>query len=507
MSDRVLTGGLPGEAVALAPNGLMDEATSPATEVRIPDAVVEELAQGILADLTLAAKVGAHPDVVRRLLTRQAVQARLADPVFFAVLLCGQAWLAQAPQHQTLLGDGADRIVVVAGRGWGKSLVVSLKAVTQYLFRTPRVEVIIASASQRQSMQLFDYLERHILGNPLLAPFVARHTRTQIRLRPPWGGKVEALPCSPNKLRGKHPDVLIVDEASVVPAEMLSSELLLMLTKPRAKLLLLGTPFGTDHPFRRAFGQASYRVYHFPSYTSPLVSRAMLDEWRQLMTEEEWQREVEAQWVELQSSYFPLALLRECFFDPQLRLDLDLEALSEQNQELGATQPCYAGLDLAKHRDYSVLSVVYGHGEALKHVFLHRFPQGTDYVDVVAYVTRANQVFRFQQLVVDQTGVGEPLVEELQRQLACVEGVVLTAARKAELLARLKLRMEQRRLALVNYRPLIAELNEQQYTYQRETAGAHLRFSHPVGHHDDMLWSLALAVEAAQAGEAVVIPL
>jgi hypothetical protein len=30
---------------------------------------------------------------------------------------------------------------------------------------------------------------------------------------------------------------------------------------------------------------------------------------------------------------------------------------------------------------------------------------------------------------------------------------------------------------------------------------------HPPGHHDDLLWGLALAVEAAESGSGVVIPL
>jgi hypothetical protein len=35
----------------------------------------------------------------------------------------------------------------------------------------------------------------------------------------------------------------------------------------------------------------------------------------------------------------------------------------------------------------------------------------------------------------------------------------------------------------------------------------YLRFTHPAGHHDDLLWSLALAVKAAESGGGVVIPL
>jgi len=455
-----------------------------------------------LSSLRLAAAVSDYPVVVKAIVGDAGIVEALKDPVFAAVLLGNQKWLVDAPGHQAFLRDESPRIVAVCGRGWGKSLTISLKAVFQFLLRIPRVEILIVSGSQRQSMQMFDYCENLIVNSDVLNRFLSsgrggKHTRTVVRLGRPFGGKIEALPCSPNRLRGKHPDVLLVDEASIVPGEMLASELIMMLTKPGARLIMAGTPFGFDHPFRAAFENPSFSVYHETSYTSPLVSRANLEEWRQMMTEEQWTREVEARWVEASDSYFPLDLIRECV-EPGLELVADVERVPAHVLK----KPTYGGLDLGKHRDFSALAVVMLDGERLKLVHLHQFPRETGYAEVIAYTILAGRAFNFRKLVVDKTGVGDPIVEELHNiGLANVEGIVLTETNKEEVLSRLRIQMEQRRLAVSYHTLLIDQMNEQQYEYRKPKTAQeriHLKFKHPVGRHDDVLWAFALAVYAAK---------
>ena len=463
------------------------------------------IAESAAKDLTYAAEVSNSQGVVQLIVTQPAVQERLNDPVFFSVLLCGQRWLVDSPSHQELLRDESERIVVASGRGWGKSLVTSLKAVSQFLFKIPNVDVLITSSSQRQSMQIFDYLDSHIMGSRVLRKLVQKKTRTVIKLLPPFSGKIEALPCSPNKLRGKHPDVLIVDEASVIPTQMLSSEILMMLTKSHSKLIMLGTPFGFEHPFRKAFMNPSFKVYHFPSYSSPLVSQQILQEWRQMMTQEEWQREVEALWVEIVNAYFKQDLIRECFFDPELQLEQDIENLSEKSKTIGQKHPCYAGLDLGKEQDFSVLTILYEDNGVIKLLFLKQFPLGTDYSSVIAHVAKASQIFNIRRICVDKGGAGEPVIEELRRNGINTEGLFFTEAIKEELLSNLKLKMEQSKGALAQYQPLVAQMSEQQYEYRNPKTAherVHLHFYHPPNHHDDRLWSLALACWGAKYGQA-----
>ena len=124
-------------------------------------------------------------------------------------------------------------------------------------------------------MIMFDYCYSTIKANPLMREMLQRPgtTRTIIKLKPPLNGKLVALPCSPDKLRGYHPDWVFLDEASIIPSEMITSEIMMMLTKPDAALVMSGTPMAFDHVFRKAFLDTKrYSIHHYTSDSSPLVS-------------------------------------------------------------------------------------------------------------------------------------------------------------------------------------------------------------------------------------------
>ncbi len=246
----------------------------------------------VTSDLRVAASVCEgllqKPTALRQLLAHKEVTSKLKKTqYFFAILMCGDKWLVEAPEHQKLLRDTSPRQVAVCGRGWGKSLVFSRKNLW-LLYTKPKVESLIVSSTQRQSMIMFDYCYFTIMANPLLREMIQRPgtTHTIIKLKPPLGGRIIALPCSKDKLRGYHPDYVFIDEASIVPSEMITSEIMMMLTKPNACLVMSGTPMGSDHVFRKAFLDTKrYSVHHYASYQSPLVSPTQLDEWKEVMTQ------------------------------------------------------------------------------------------------------------------------------------------------------------------------------------------------------------------------------
>jgi hypothetical protein len=468
----------------------------------------------VTGDLEFAASVGEdlsrRPKALRELVAHEEVMGRLIeDPVFFAALMCGDKWLVNAPEHQKLLRDANPRQVAVCGRGWGKSLVFSRKNLW-LLYTKPKVESLIVSSTQRQSMIMFDYCYFTIMANPLMRQMMQRPgtTRTTIKLKPPLGGRIIALPCSKDKLRGYHPDYVFIDEASVVPGEMITSEIMMMLTKPGASLVMSGTPMGSDHVFRKAFLDTKrYSVHHYASYQSPLVSQAQLDEWKEVMTHEEWQREVEGLWVEASHTFFPMDLIVSCV-DAELGNPDSPKTYIEDMEKVKPVQrlvgPYYAGLDLGKQMDYSVLVVVQKsqNGE-VRLVHKRQFPLGTGYPEVIGYVARAQQVFNFESLHVDKGGIGDAIVDELYNiQVRGVQGVFFTETEKESMLNNLKLLMEKRLLKIAgDDKTLIAQVNEQRYEYlQPKTAQEriHLKFWHPQGRHDDQLMALALACRAAQ---------
>jgi hypothetical protein len=466
----------------------------------------------VTGDLGFAASVSEgllqRPTALRQLLAVKEVTRKLVeDPVFFAILMCGDRWLVEAPDHQKLLRDLSPRQVAVCGRGWGKSLVFSRKNLW-LVFTRPKLESLIISSTQRQSMIMFDYCYFTVNANPLMREMIQRPgtTRTTIRLRPPLGGRIVALPCSKDKLRGYHPDWVFCDEASIIPSDMITGEIMMMLTKPNAGLVMSGTPMAFEHVFRKAFlDRKRYSVHHYPSYSSPLVSREQLDEWKEVMTLEEWEREVEGIWTETTHTFFPMDLIVACV-DPSLGDPDSSNAYIEDIEKVHSERlkaQYYAGLDLGKQVDYSVLVVVQKseNGE-VRLVHKRQFPLGTDYPQVIGYVARAAQIFNLEGLHVDKSGIGDAVVDELNRIcMRAVEGVFFTEVEKENMLNNVKLLMQKKLLKILgDDAALIAQINEQQYEYlQPRTAQerVHLKFWHPQGRHDDQLMALALACRAA----------
>ena len=470
-------------------------------------------AEKVSTDLEFAASVSEglrqKPKALRQLLGYPNVMRKLVDdPVFFAVLMCGDKWLVQAPDHQKLLRDMSPKTVAACGRGWGKSLVFSRKNLW-LLFTRPKVECLIVSSTQRQSMIMFDYCYSTIMANPLMREMIQRPgtTHTIIRLRPQLGGKLVALPCSPDKLRGYHPDWVFVDEASIVPTEMITSEIMMMLTKPDAHLVMSGTPMAFNHVFHTSYlDRKHYSVHHYPSQSSPLVSQQLLDEWHEAMTRDEWKREVEAQWVEASHTFFPMDLIANCI-DPELDNPQSPNSYIEDIENTRPTQlkgPYNAGLDLGKQNDYSVLAVVQENEKGeVRLIHKRQLPLDTPYPQVVAYAARAHQIFSLQALYVDKTGIGDAVIDELEAiHVGNIHGVFFTDAEKEDILHHLKLLMEKNLLKIpANDQQLITQMNEQQYEYQEPKTARerlHLKFRHPTNRHDDQLFALALACRANQ---------
>jgi phage FluMu gp28-like protein len=157
----------------------------------------------------------------------------------------------------------------------------------------------------------------------------------------------------------------------------------------------------------------------------------------------------------------------------------------------------YAGTDLAKKEDFSVIAVLRRDPDAFRLIHLKIFPQGTEYVAVVSYMKALSERLKtIHRFLVDQTGVGEAVVEQAQKSVSNVEGVMLTAPRKQEILGYLKLMMQEKRVLFPYELDFLQELNVERFEL---TKSGQIQFSHPAGTHDDRFWAFALAVFATRA--------
>jgi phage FluMu gp28-like protein len=213
---------------------------------------------------------------------------------------------------------------------------------------------------------------------------------------------------------------------------------------------------------------------------------------QQNMTHEAYQMEYEAEFTEAQNSYFPQTLIRKSIEQAQ-KQNLELHTNLEQNYPKGKY---YAGIDFGKLQDHSAIAIVKIEDNTIKLFYMHEFPLETPYTQVIGHLTKANTKLHLQKILVDQTGVGEPILEEIRNQgINSTEGTKFTPETKEQLLTGLKITMEQEKLAIPYERRLCEQINDQQYAYNKN---GHLQFSHPPNSKDDMLWALALAVAASK---------
>jgi len=156
-------------------------------------------------------------------------------------------------------------------------------------------------------------------------------------------------------------------------------------------------------------------------------------------------------------------------------------------------------VDLAKKEDFSVIALLRKDPDALRLIHLKIFPQGTEYVGVTGYMKALGERIKtIHKFLVDQTGVGEAVLEEAKsslRGIAEVDGAVLTAPKKQEILGYLKLMMQEKRVLFPYELDFLQELNVERFELSKS---GQILFSHPSGTHDDRFWAFALAVYATK---------
>jgi len=403
------------------------------------------------------------------------------DPSLFAKLLVN--W-HPFPYQEKLLNDQSKRIVSCWGRQCGKTTTVAVKAI-YHAYTNPNTTVLVASPSLRQSLIMLDRTQELIGKSFILRQGVAKQTRTEIHLHN--DSTIVALPCSEDLLRGYTANVIICDEAAFMPEETITQVMFPMLSATNGSAIFLSTPWGKNHFFYKAYTNPNYSVHHAKSTECPLIKPEFLQEQKRILPDGIYRSEYLAEFTEAAHCFFPQDLIRTC-------IDPALEQIADPRTAPDGTY--HAGVDFGKLNDHTAIAIIKHEQAMLKLVYMHEFPLDTLYSHVVGYVANANKRMQFEKLCIDQTGVGEPVQEELRNQdIPNIEGITFTTQTKETLLTNLKLAMEQNRLKLPYNRCLIEQINQQQYVYSKT---GHLTFSHPTGTHDDQLWALALAVYAAR---------
>jgi phage FluMu gp28-like protein len=418
----------------------------------------------------------------------------LIDPVVWLEAYTG---FKPYPYQAKVLRDYKIRLRVIRkSRQIGMTTAVAQEAIWKAYTGDNRV-ILIVSPSDRQSKILMNKITATIGKNRKLLENVVRRNRNELELSN--GSVIISLPNNPDRLRGFSATDIYLDEAAhFLNDGPVMAAIRPMLIATNGSFTIISTPFGKRGLFWDQYRIAVHKrkgakAYDLcPSTICPLITKERMQQERENLTELEFKQEYLGEFIEQVDVYLPLDLIQSCV-DP----NLVLRDTGESNKQY------ILGADFAKRRDETVVILLEEERLGRDSAFVVRHISawaGMDYSEQVGRISRLTETFRVICGAADQSGVGEPVIEDLRTIIPQLEGIRFSAEWKAHLASTLRSFLEQGKIRLPDNKRLIMQLNG--LTYKVSKTGKFL-FDSPEKLHDDFLWALTLACYAASQLEKI----
>lgn len=382
-------------------------------------------------------------------------------------------WTPHAPHDNVLAKFDSLRIIVLcAGRRFGKSALcayIALRVLIQ-----PNQKIWIVSPTYDLSLKVFNYLVRWF---GILAPSQLKGVvyRPYPKIQTATGSVIECKSAeNPKSLLGEELDLLIVDEAGQIDRRIWEQFLFPTTASRKGKTIFISTPLGKNW-FYEQFIEAEKEggAFTFESRDNPHFPDGEWERAEKMLPPHVFKQEYMAQFLDDASAVFRGV-------KDIIRDGIEQDVQSDRFYTIG--------VDLGKYQDYTVLTVIDRQTNNVVHI--DRF-KDIDWNLQKARIKALAQRYNNARLVIDSTGVGDPISEDLKRQGLLVDDFKYTGKSKQQLIEKLVIWIEQKNISIPPHRFLINELES--FGYNLSDKG-HLSYSAPHGQHDDCVNSLALAI-------------
>lgn len=372
--------------------------------------------------------------------------------------------------------------VVVAGRRWGKSELsvrwLLAGAMDDHLRGEGGVSWVVTPT--------------YDMGRPLWRKFLKTAPAGWITSTVGTANSPGAIEIGTSRIEfrsGDHPERLVgeglrrvaLDECGTLKNQLWQESILPTLMDHSAPAILTGTPkLSTGHFFFAGYlrglkgDDPLYGTFGGPTTENPWIPVDEVQRMREEMPSRLFEQEVLARFQTLEGMVFR-----------------NIEACLMAAYSSAATVSI--GVDLARRADWTVIVGMDVFGRV---TFLDRFkhvPWPVQEERILAWAERATKAAgKRPKVVVDMTGVGDPVVQHLERKGLRVEPYLFTNQSKMALVDNLSIAFERGAVGLPPDEPvLVSELRA--FSYETTAAGR-TKLSAPAGLHDDCVFALAMAL-------------
>jgi len=368
------------------------------------------------------------------------------------------------PAQWQVLNSNARFRLLMCGRRFGKSLIaqaISIKEGGQnaqmIAYITPTYQlakIFFESLTKQLPAQAFTCNKSDLVINFITGGSIRFFT----------GERLDAL-------RGLKFHLAIIDEASFISnlEEGWQNSIRPTLTDYKGKAIFLSTPRGKNF-FYSLFlkgGESDWASFKFSTYDNPHIDPTEIDDARRQLPHAVFEQEYMANPMENAANPFTIGHIDSCIMP------------------LSAGPATHYGIDLAKSVDWTVIIGM----DEMGHVcHFSRFQK--DWGQTKQTIMELPQ---HAAISIDSTGVGDAIVEDLQRHFTNMKGFKFTSSSKQQLMERLVKAVHSHQITFPQG-PIADELAVIEYQY----TATGVRYGAPQGFHDDCVMSLALAVNSRE---------
>ena len=356
------------------------------------------------------------------------------------------------------------------GRRWGKTRAGANEFIRQMLKQGPNIVGFAVAPTywhtKRQWTEFFNFCPNELI---IKINRTDRHVILRGN-RDIWFKSAD----NPDSLRSQGVKVLWVDEGAQIAEEAWTLALRPALIDQKGIAFFTGTPRGHNWYFQlwtrgQDPSQTNYKSWSFPSVNNPYLDPLEIESFAHDMPELAYRQEVLGEFLEDVGSVFR-------------GVDRIVKGTLQPYEQY--TEYVMGG-DIAKLKDFTVLNVLNSEGHLCAY---DRFNQ-IDWVFQRKRIVKLAQEYK-ARLLIDGSGVGDPVFDELYRENIQVEGYKFTNATKKDLIENLSIMIENQKITIPPIPELINELKLYGY---KTTPSGNVQSGAPQGYHDDCVIALGLA--------------
>jgi hypothetical protein len=363
--------------------------------------------------------------------------------------------LSEPHINQQRILDSQSRFrVIMCGRRFGKSELSQIEIISEALKGN---NVAYITPTYKLAKTFFEKLIKIVQFE---------HNKSDLIIQFPNDGSVEFFTGERlDNLRGRKFHFVVVDEASFIPnlEDGWLNSIRPTLTDYKGRALFLSTPRGKNYFYQLYCKQdQDWESFKFTTYDNPYIDADEVNDARRQLPEAVFEQEYMANPMENAANPFGSNFINLC------------------TKPLSHLEPMYYGIDLAKSVDWTVIIGLDINGNV---AYYNRFQK--DWATTKETILTLD---RSKPIMIDSTGVGDAITEDLQRYFQRMYGFKYTAQSKQQLMELLASTIHKQEIGFPEGF-IKSELEVFEYVY----TSTGVRYNAPSGFHDDCVNALGLA--------------